>query len=108
LLAYGSGSTYARLGQNDDQGHAVGLGKWKLSCPRFHQYRFESATILNNVLKCASTAPVLIIANSIVPEPESNSPTWNDFVAGVEQIAKGYSCDASSGLRICVRPDLQK
>jgi hypothetical protein len=101
LLAIGSSGTYARFGQSDDDGHAVGLGNWKLACARFHQYPFESATLLNEVFECASTAPVLIISAGLAPEPDW--PSWNEFVARVEHLAENYSCDASSGLRVCTR-----
>jgi hypothetical protein len=102
LLAIGSSGTYARLGQNDDDGHAAGLSNWKLACPRFHQYPFYSATVLNEILECASTVPVLIVSAGIAPQPDW--PSWNEFVASVENLlAHNYSCDANSGLRICTR-----
>jgi hypothetical protein len=101
LLAIGSSGTYARFGTIGDSGHAVGLGNWKLACPRFHQYPFESAALLNEVFKCASTAPVLIISAGLEP---AGWPSWDAFVARVEHlVAEDYSCDASSGLRVCTR-----
>ena len=102
LLAIGSSGTYARLGQNDDDRHAVGLSNWKLACPKFHQYPFFSAAVLNEVFECASTVPVLIVSAEIAPEPDR--PSWNEFVANVENLlAHNYSCDANSGLRVCTR-----
>jgi hypothetical protein len=127
LLAIGSMGTYARLGPNDDLGHAVGLRHWKLACPRFHQYPFESAALLNEAFECASKAPTLIISADLTSlsdavqasdprfqflsfwqdkvhlNPDAR-PAWNQFVARVERLSEGYSCDASSGLRICKRP----
>jgi hypothetical protein len=102
VLSIGSSGTYARFGKNDDNGEAVGLGNWKLACPRFHQYAFQPATLFSDVFKCGSTAPVLIIADSLVPEP--GRPSWNEFVAKVEHLlTHAYSCDANSGLRVCTR-----
>ena len=110
LLAIGSSGIYARFGINDDMGHAVGLGNWKLACPRFHQFPFEPAALLDKVFECASTAPTLIISAHIVPQgpswmwmPQVDWTAWNEFVAKVEHLTKSYSCDASSGLRVCTR-----
>jgi hypothetical protein len=110
LLAVGGSGTYARFGSNDDMGHGVGLGNWKLACPRFHQYPWEPAELLNKVFECASKAPTLIISQHLVPEgpswrwmPQIDWTTWNEFVAKVEDLTKRYSCDAGSGLRVCTR-----
>jgi hypothetical protein len=101
LLLIGASGTYARFGTNDDQGHALGLRGWKLACPRFHQYYFEPPALLNRVYECASTAPVLIISAHFEP---NSSPSWNEFVARTEGLlVEKYSCDASTGLRICRR-----
>jgi hypothetical protein len=102
LLEIGSSGTYARFGLNDDLGHAIGLRHWTLACPRFHQYPFEPAALLNEVFECASMAPTLIISARFKPEPDWRS--WNEFVARVERLIESYSCDASSGLRVCRRP----
>ena len=102
VLSIGGSGTYARLGTNDDSGAAVGLSNWRLACPRFHQYPFQSATLLNEVFKCSSSAPVLIIAESLAPR--TGWPSWNEFVVKVEDLAAHeYSCDANSGLRVCTR-----
>ena len=101
LLAIASSGTYARIGRNDDLGHAVGLGNWKLACPRFHQYPFEPTAVFNEVFECASMTPTLIISAGISPVPDR--PSWNEYVAKVDQLAESYSCDVSSGLRICMR-----
>jgi hypothetical protein len=109
ILAVGDSGTYARLGQNDDLGHAVGLGNWKLACPLFHQYPFLPKAILDDALNCASKTPVLILAASLRQETvfqwnESFSMTqWNDFVSRAESLAKEFDCDSASGLRVCKR-----
>jgi hypothetical protein len=101
LLSIGNSGTYARFGTNDDQGHALGLRGWKLACPRFHQYYFEPPALLDRVFGCASKAPALIISAHFEP---NTAPLWNAFVARVEGLlAEQYSCDASTGLRICQR-----
>jgi hypothetical protein len=106
LLAIGTSGTYARFGTNDDRGHALGLRGWKLACPRFHQYYFEPPALLNRVFECASAAPALIISEDFGP---NTSPSWNEFVARAEGLlAEKYSCDASTGLRICLRRASQK
>jgi hypothetical protein len=101
LLRTGDAGAYARFGTNDDQGHAAGLRRWKLACPRFHQYYFEPAPLLNQVFECASTAPTLIISPDFGP---TEIPAWDEFVGRVEHLVKeNYACDADSGLRICRR-----
>jgi hypothetical protein len=116
LLAISNSGAYARFGTNDDMGHAVGLAHWKLVCPEFHQYPFEPAVRLEKVFECASRAPTLIISPNIVPQgapqwtwmPQIDWAAWNEFVTKVEQLAKTYSCDASSGLRICTRTSAER
>jgi hypothetical protein len=116
LLATGSSGTYARLGTNDDDGHAYGLGNWKLACPRFHQYDFEPDIILDSVISCASKAPTLIVSETFAQdEPvrqdaygyswHHTSERWAAFVARAEQmLADKYTCDGDPGhLRICKR-----
>jgi hypothetical protein len=62
------------------------------------------------VLECASKAPTLIISPRISPRSDlpvfiaPDLAAWNEFVAKVNHLADSYSCDAASGLRICVRP----
>ena len=118
LLTIAGSGTYARFGLNDDMGHAIGLRHWKLACPRFHQYTFELAALLNEAFECASKAPVLVISANLKPLSDAAlsawavsarlSPdawlSWNEFVARVEHLSESYSCDASSGLRVCRRP----
>jgi hypothetical protein len=102
LLAIGESGSYARLGGNDDGGHAFGLRKWSLVCPKFHQYPFDAEQILDKVLACASSAQTLIVEKSFAPE--EGWPIWNRFVTRMEGSLKAnYSCDAKNGLRICRR-----
>jgi hypothetical protein len=106
LLSVSTSGTYARLGRNDEMGHAVGLRHWTLACPRFHQYPFESEAILNETFECASRSPTLLIgANLGTAEGGAyNWPAWKHYVSRIEELlSTHYTCDASSGLRVCVR-----
>lgn len=106
LLSGAMSGTYARLGQNeDDLGHAIGLRDWQLACPRFHQYSFESEAVFDRVFDCASKSPTLLIARSFVAHSNTSEvPAWNSFVSRTEKmLALDYLCDASAGLRVCVR-----
>lgn len=105
MLAMSSAGSYARLGANDDTGHAIGLRQWKLVCARFAQYPFEPAELLFPALECASKAPFLLVSASFAPSdgPYTN-PAWNEFVArGERMLAEEYTCDAKTGLRVCKR-----
>ena len=105
LLASGPPGTYGRVGMNDDQGHAFGLGEWQLACPKFHQYYFEPGTVLNETVNCISTVPTLIVAESIRPLDIGGPwPDWDEFVARLQRLLTAdYTCDANEGLRICQR-----
>jgi hypothetical protein len=100
LLESGDSGVYARLGGNDDLGHAIGLKGWHLACPRFHQYPFLPKEVLDGVRDCARKVPVLILAASFKAK-EQASPQWNEFVAEIERMVSGYRCDADTGLRVC-------
>jgi hypothetical protein len=101
LLQTGDAGIYSRFGTNDDQGHARGLRSWRLACPRFHQYYFEPAALLNRVFDCASATPTLIISRDFGPGPPQ---PWDAFAERVENLIRSsYSCDADAGLRICRR-----
>ena len=105
LLASGPPGTYARIGMDDDQGHAFGLGEWQLACPKFHQYCFQPSAVLNETANCISTVPTLIVADSIRPVEVCRPwPDWDEFVARLQRLlAADYTCDANEGLRICQR-----
>jgi hypothetical protein len=106
LAAAGNSGSYARLGRNDDEGHAAGLRSWSLACPRFHQYPFEPEDTLRAVLDCASRAPFLLIGQSV--SPQEGWPAWNRFVAATEELlGSSYRCGpptpAEDGVRVCRR-----
>lgn len=102
LEALAAGGGYARVGQNDDAGHAVGLRGRDLVCPRFHQYPFESADVLAETLVCLPHADVIVVSPLATPVPDA--PAWNRFIEQVERIlVEGYSCQPWNGERICTR-----
>jgi hypothetical protein len=102
LLKIGNTGTYARLGWGDN-GHAIGLRHWKLACPRFHQYIFDPDAVLNKVFECASTSPTLLIASNFMDLRDDAPPSSKELVTRVERVLnESYSCDADSGLRICM------
>lgn len=105
ILALGPTGTYARLGGEYDDGHAHGLGGWRLACPRFHQYFFQPASTLQPVLACVATAPVVLVSPTFAPRPaDMQTPDWNAFVQqGEELLAADYDCVAHEGFRLCTR-----
>lgn len=95
-------SSYARLGKNDDNGHAIGLSKWKLACPRFHQYPFDTKEQLKNTLDCAARADTILVTASFAPEQDQSH--WNRFVAdGEKMLASAFHCRRRGVLRLCRR-----
>lgn len=113
LLSIGNSGTYARFGRYDERGHAIWLAGWRLACPRFHQGQHEPKAILDKVFDCASKIPILLIGGDFCRTPHcapgiaddgANWPEWRAFVDRVELLLeKEYSCDATSGLRVCRR-----
>jgi hypothetical protein len=107
---------YARIGLNDDNGHAFLLTKYHLVCRDFHQYYFYDKERLARILNCAARAPFLIVSGSVskwdtAPEwlpPYSNreslTKTWNEYVDNVEaMLSRDFSCRRldTSRARVC-------
>jgi hypothetical protein len=102
VLSVAPSGTYARVGKNDDDGHAFGLGNWKLACPRFHQYPFDSSQVLDGVVDCLPGAGVIVVSPTAVPV--AGNTTWNTFLDKVETtLGTHYSCALSGVERICTR-----
>jgi hypothetical protein len=102
MLSASTPSTYARLGKNDDFGHAIGLAKWKLACPRFHQYPFDSDQNLQNVLHCAAEVETILVAPRFALE--EGQPDWNRFVIeGEKLLASSFACERRGAFRVCHR-----
>jgi hypothetical protein len=95
-------STYARLGKNDDGGHAIGLAGWTLGCARFHQYPFDTNENLKTVLSCAARMETILVTPSFAPE--QGQPDWNRFVAeGEKLLSSGFHCEYRDIFRVCRR-----
>jgi hypothetical protein len=93
-------TTYARLGQNDDGAHAVGLREWKLVCRKFHQYQADDIKLLQETERCISKANVLILSSLFIKDDSSIS--WNEFVDKADQIIDNqYQCQVVDEIRIC-------
>ncbi len=105
ILDLGPTGTYARLGGEYDDGHAHGLESWQLACPRFHQYFFQAASVLDPVLACVATAPVVLVSPTFAPRPpDMQTPEWNAFVAkGEALLAADYDCVVHEDFRLCTR-----
>jgi hypothetical protein len=96
--------TYARLGQNDERGHARGLRSWSLACPRFHVYSFQSAEVWEETARCALDAPVLILGWTFSTGGWWQSAEWDRFVTSTEvEIARLFDCREKNGVRVCTR-----
>jgi hypothetical protein len=100
LLATGPAGSYARVGLNDELGHAYGLRDWTLACPKFHQYEYDPLRTYQSVEDCIPTAPWLIVGSSLAPK--DGYPQWNAYVAAVEAIiAKDFTCQSRDWGRLC-------
>lgn len=95
-------TVYARLGSNDENGHARGLGSWSLLCPRFHIYQFQSLDVLYETTNCALEAPILLIGRSFSMENWNWNSELRQFFTSVEQrIEKDFECTGRDGVRVC-------
>jgi hypothetical protein len=101
IRATGPPTTYARLGQNNDGAHAIGLRDWKLACRKFDQYEFDDIKLLQEVEQCIPTADILIVSSSFVKYPEYYK-VWNSFVDRMNEIvARQFDCNVIDEVRIC-------
>ena len=108
---------YARLGSDNDLHHASGTRSDRLVCPRFFQYRFTEAKVLDGIVACAAKADYLIVD---FPEDQPLVPgtfvtpvadfaelnrRWQGFTAATEaMLRRGFRCvGAGDTIRICQR-----
>lgn len=118
LLKLGDNGSFARLGSNGfDPAFALGLKGWRLACPRFHQYFFQSEGLFDSLFNCVSKVDTLLVEPDFVAsdDPKVHEPLWwfdevprdipwNRFVSRVNGlISSSYVCDADTGLRVCRR-----
>lgn len=104
LAAMPAVKTYARVGTNDDQGHAVGLRHLELKCPGFHHYPFDPPEQLYATAECIRGADALLVSDAIAP---GGGAAWNEFVSRVEVVLADYDCEKIGHTRLCLRRDLQ-
>jgi hypothetical protein len=81
--------TYARLGQNNDDGHAAFIdGDLKLACPIFHQYPFS--TNLDQTLSCIRRRlpQLLLIGAQFAAYHRPETRRWDAFVADSRKLLR--------------------
>ena len=102
LAALDGVSSYARVGTNDDRGHALGLRSLSLACPAFHQYDFDPPERLDSIAVCLATADAILVAPSVVHQ--AGQADWNSYVDRVDAVLHSYRCEEYATGRLCVRP----
>lgn len=103
ILDSGEPTTYARVGDGDDRGHAMGLRDWKLACPRFGQSIWESDAILQSTMDCLPGANVILITDDV--QRTDAYPVWNNFLDQLDALIEAeYDCASGDGGRVCRRP----
>jgi hypothetical protein len=103
IASSGSATTYMRVGNAREGGHAYGLRDWTLACPRIYQEVWEARELLQPTLDCLPAANVILISKEVQRLPEF--PDWSAYVAGVEAlVAKDYVCHQTDAGRVCRRP----
>jgi hypothetical protein len=103
LLSVGASGSYARLGDNSSPAASIGVRSWRLACPTFQQYEFDTAATLNGALKCIKAKkPVLLLA--AFEDSPGRKPMHNFYVAVQRLIMSHYTCQRSLGLAVCVTP----
>jgi hypothetical protein len=101
VIENSSPTSYARLGQNNDGAHAIGLRDWKLACRKFDQYEFDDVRTLQEVEQCIPRAEILIVSDSFVKYPD-RYVEWNKFVDRMNEIvASRFECKVMSEIKIC-------
>ena len=102
ILDSGEPTTYARVGDGDDRGHAMGLREWTLACPRFGQSIWESETILQSTMDCLPGANVILITDDV--QRTDAYPLWNNFLDQLDTLVEEeYECSSGDGGRVCRR-----
>ena len=103
ILDSGEPTTYARVGDGDDRGHAMGLRDWKLACPRFGQSIWESEAILQSTMDCLPGANIILITDDV--QRTDAYPVWNNFLDQLDALIEAeYGCASGDGGRVCRRP----
>jgi hypothetical protein len=102
LLETATTGRYARLGSNDLEAHARGLGAWQLACPRFHQYPFDPPTTFDDTVDCLHRADAVIVSRSFVPL--DGHEHWNLFVQRARtELDRDFRCRATHFGELCTK-----
>lgn len=100
LRAAAPSGDYARVGLNDELGHALGLRDWSLACPKFHQYEYDPLSTFSAVTDCIPGAQWLLVDDSLAPQ--DGYPEWNAYVATVEDVLRAdFTCQTRDWGRLC-------
>lgn len=112
LVDRAESSSYARLGDNTDDAHAVGLRDWTLACPRFAQYGTDGPAVRDEMLACLPGAQYVIVDEKFAPIEVGaygygvigSFDNWNSLVSDLTTyVDKNYDClDIPDG-RLCER-----
>mgnify|MGYP000526981362 CR=1 FL=1 len=112
LLETGPPSTYARIGDNTDDAHAVGLRNWTLACPRFAQYGTDSTEVKNEMLDCLPQAEYVLIDETFRPIKVGpygygvigSFDNWNALVEEVGAfVDETFTCTDEQWGKLCSR-----
>ena len=109
LLTLAETGNYARIGTNDDSGHAFGLRDWTLVCRVYQIYPIYPKAMekyLKETLNCLPDAAVIIVSpeaqNWLSLEIETYG-YMNEFINQVNVILKNnYDCRIVFGISRCV------
>jgi hypothetical protein len=108
MLTVAKPGTYARIGTNDDSGHAYGLREFKLACPYFHLYPsapISEKTFFKKTLDCLPTVETVIISSTFTPMVNMSSTLdtpWINFMSKVSKLLEmKFSCEKINKVTIC-------
>ena len=94
-------SSYARLGRNDSDAHARGLGALELACPDFQQYEFDPPSTYARTLRCLPDSDVVFVSTNFGDAPD---PGYVRFTIAAEQILSDqFDCTVTDYGRKCLR-----
>ena len=96
-------STYTRLGRNDLDAHARGLGALTLACPDFQQYEFDPPSTYARTLRCLPDSDVVFVSVNFADVPVAD---YIEFTTEVEAVlASQFDCALAEYGRKCLRRD---
>jgi hypothetical protein len=100
IMSTGTPTSYARVGGGNGPNHAYGLRDWKLACPFFTQFTWESSSVLGATLNCLPRAKVILVEAEL--PRNTNYPDWNQYIRSVDNLLRSeYSCRVVAGAKVC-------